>query len=190
MLAQIAQVIIDTAVGLIVLLLLARFHFQWMRVSFRNAFGGFIIAATNWIVMPLRRILPGLAGLDLASLVAAILVQGFGLFLIHAVIGRPYAGSLGETLAVLAALAFVDLLRLSLYLLVFALIVQAVISWINPYSPIAPVFNALTRPFLRPLRGVVPPIGNVDISPLVLIVLLQVLLIPLAYLREYVGLML
>ena len=65
----------------------------------------------------------------------------------------------------------------------FALIVQAVLSWVNPYSPVAPVFDALTRPFLRPIRRFVPPLGNVDLSPLVLIVALQVLLIPLAHLR-------
>jgi YggT family protein len=62
----------------------------------------------------------------------------------------------------------------------FAVIVQVVFSWINPYAPMAPVFDAITRPFLRPIRRIVPPIGNVDLTPLVLIVLLQVALIALA----------
>jgi YggT family protein len=186
MLAQIAQVIIDAAAGLIVILLLARFHFQWLRVSFRNPFGNFIIAATNWVVLPLRRLIPGLAGFDLASLAAALLVQALGLYLIYSVAGRVFSGAAGETVGVLAALAFVDLVRFSLYLLVFAVIVQVVLSWVNPYSPVAPVFNAMTRPFMRPLRRIVPPIGNVDLSPLVMLLLLQVLLIPLAYLRVYV----
>jgi len=60
---------------------------------------------------------------------------------------------------------------------------QAVLSWVNPYSPVGPMFDAVTRPFLRPLRRVVPPVANIDLSPLVLIVLLQVVLIPLAYVR-------
>ena len=186
MLAQIAQIIIDAAAGLIVILLLARFHFQWLRVSFRNPFGSFIIAATNWIVLPLRRIIPGLAGFDLASLAGALLVQAVGLYLIYAVAGRLFSGTAGETVGVLAGLALVDLLRFSVYLLVFAVIVQVVLSWVNPYSPVAPVFNAMTRAFMRPLRRIVPPIGNVDLSPLVLLLILQVLLVPLAYLRVYV----
>jgi len=97
-----------------------------------------------------------------------------------------FSGTAGETAGVLAGLALVDLLRFSVYLLVFAVIVQVVLSWVNPYSPVAPVFNAMTRPFMRPLRRIVPPIGNVDLSPLVLLLILQVLLVPLAYLRVYV----
>ncbi len=186
MLAQIAQIVIDAAAGLIVILLLARFHFQWLRVSFRNPFGTFIIAATNWAVLPLRRVIPGLVGLDLATLFAALLIQAIGLYLIYAVAGRVFSGTAGETVGVLAALALVDLLRFSVYLLIFAVIVQVVLSWVNPYSPVAPVFNAMTRPFMRPLRRIVPPIGNVDLSPLVLLLILQVLLVPLAYLRVYV----
>jgi len=67
---------------------------------------------------------------------------------------------------------------------VVVLIVQAVLSWFVPYSTAAPLLDALTRPFLRPIRRLVPPLANVDLSPLVLIVLLQVLLIPLATLRS------
>ena len=89
--------------------------------------------------------------------------------------------------AVLAGLALVDLLRFSLYILIFALIVQAVLSWTNPYSPMASMFDAMMRPFLRPIRRFVPPISNIDLSPLVLLVLLQVLLIPLAYGRVLVA---
>jgi YggT family protein len=62
-----------------------------------------------------------------------------------------------------------------------------VLSWVNPYSPVAPIVDAMTRPFLRPLRRFVPPLANVDLSPLVLLILLQVLLIPLAHLRALAG---
>jgi YggT family protein len=85
-------------------------------------------------------------------------------------------------LAILAVAA-VDLLRYSVYILMFALIVQAVLSWVNPYAPVAPVFESLTRPFLRPLRRLIPPVGRFDLTVLVLIVLLQVLLIPINHLR-------
>ncbi|MSQ53899.1 MAG: YggT family protein [Betaproteobacteria bacterium] len=185
MLSQIGQLLIDAVAGLFVLLLLARFHFQWLRVSFRNQVGAFVIALTNWIVMPARRIIPALAGLDLATLIAAWLLQALALFLTLALIGRE-PGSV-EGFAALGGVAAIDLARYSLYILIFALLVQAVLSWVNPYSPVGPMFDALTRPFLRPLRRIVPPVANVDLTPLVLIILLQVVLIPLAYAKALVA---
>jgi YggT family protein len=181
MLPQIGQLLIDAVAGLFVFLLLARFHFQWLRVSFRSQVGAFVIALTNWIVMPARRVIPSAGGLDLASLVAAWLLQSVALYLALVLIGRDPESPAG--FAALGGAAAIDLLRYSLYVLIFALLMQAVLSWVNPYSPVGPMFDAVTRPFLRPLRRVVPPVANIDLSPLVLIVLLQVVLIPLAYVR-------
>ena len=82
----------------------------------------------------------------------------------------------------LAGLAALDLFRYSLYLLVFAVIVQVIFSWVNPYAPMAPVLDAMTRPFLRPLRRLIPPVGGFDLTPLVLLVLVQIVLIVLAHL--------
>ncbi len=175
MLGQIGLYLVDTVFAFFVLLLLARFHFQWLRVPFRNPIGDFILATTNWIVRPLRRVIPGLAGLDLATLLAAWVLQGLALWAVAAIRGVE-PGAL--ELVVRAAL---DLVRYSLYILMFAVIVQVVFSWINPYAPMAPLFDAMTRPFLRPLRRFVPPIGNVDLTPLVLIVIVQILLIALAH---------
>jgi len=184
MLQQIASFLVDVVVGFFVYLLLARFLFQWLRVPFRNVLGEFIIAGTNWMVVPARRVIPSLAGLDLASLLLAWLLQSLELYVIYLIAGIQFASATGIGAGALAIVALVDLMRLCLYIFVFALIVQAVLSWVNPYSPVGPLFDALTRPFLRPIRRVVPPLGNVDLSPLVLIVLLQVLLIPLAELRS------
>lgn len=177
MVAQIAIFLVDTVVALAVLLLLARFHFQWLRVPFRNPVGEFVLATTNWGVMPARRFIPGLAGLDLATLLLAWLLQVAGLWVQAAIAGAA------PPIAAIAALAAVDLLRYSLYILVFAIIVQVVFSWVNPYAPLAPVFDALTRPFLRPLRRFVPLIGSVDLTPLILLIIVQVLLIPVGHLR-------
>jgi len=177
MLVQIAVFLVDTIATFFVFLLLARFHFQWLRAPFRNPAGEFVVATTNWAVKPARRVVPGMAGLDLASLLLAWLFQAASLWAQAAIVGGQPA-----PLAVLAVAA-VDLARYSIYFLVFALIVQAVLSWINPYTPVAPVFDALTRPFLRPFRRYIPPLGGVDLTPLVLLILLQVLLIPLAHVR-------
>ncbi len=187
MLQQIASFLVDVAASFLVFLLLARFLFQWLRVPFRNVLGEFIIAATGWLVVPARRIIPSLAGFDLATLLLAWLVQGLALFAIYSIGGRAFGSAPGIAAGILAGLALLDLLRYTVYILVFALLVQAVLSWVNPHSPVGPLFDAMTRPLLRPIRRFVPPLANVDLSPLVLIVLLQVLLIPLAYLRGMVG---
>jgi YggT family protein len=179
MLVQIGQFLVDVVGNFFVFILLARFHFQWLRVPFRNPIGEFMIAATNWIVLPARRIVPPLAGLDLATLIAAWLLQALVLTLLVAM-----AGGSGSTLVFVAS-AF-DLLRYSLYILIFAVIVQAVLSWVNPHSPVLYLFDAITRLFLRPIRRVVPLLGSVDLSPLLLLVLLQIALIALAHLRTAV----
>ena len=177
MFAQIGVFLVDTVVAFFVFMLLARFHFQWLRVPFRNPVGEFVLATTSWLVVPVRRVIPGLAGLDLATLLFAWLLQALGLWAQAAIVGAE-PGALA-----VAAIALVDMLRYSLYILVFAVIVQALLSWINPYTPMAPVFDALTRPFLRPLRRVVPLAGNVDLTPLILLVILYVLLIMVNHLR-------
>jgi YggT family protein len=187
MFVQIGQLLVDVAASFFVFLLLTRFHFQWLRVPFRNPIGEFMIAATNWIVRPARKLVPPLAGLDLATLIAAWLLQALALYLLGAIAGGGLGVEPGRMIAVLMVGAAFDLLRYSLYLLVFAVIVQAVLSWMNPDSPVQPLFDVMTRPFLRPLRRVIPLLGNVDLSPLVLLVLLQIALIALAHLRTAAG---
>ena len=181
MFGQIATFLIDTIVSFLVFLLLARFHFQWLRVPFRNPLGEFLLALTNWIVIPTRRVIPGLAGLDLATLILAWALQALGLWAQAGIAGADPSG------VAIAAIAAVDLVRYSVYILIFAVFVQVAISWINPDAPLGPVFDMVTRPFLRPLRHVVPLVGRVDLTPMVLLVILYVLLIPLTYLRVAVA---
>ena len=185
MFAEIAQLLVDVVASFFVYLLLARFHFQWLRVPFRNPIGAFVVALTDWIVRPARRVVPGAGGLDLATLLAAWLLQTFALWVLFS-LKSAHLGEAG-VVPLLGVLALFDLVRYSLYILMFAVLVQVVLSWVNPHSPVEPIFNAMTRPFLAPIRRFVPPIANVDLSPLVLLVLLQVLLIPLAHLRSVAG---
>jgi YggT family protein len=175
--AQIGVFVVDAVASFFVFMLLARFHFQWLRVPFRNPVGEFVLATTSWLVAPARRIVPGLVGLDLASLLLAWLVQALGLWAQAAMLGAE------PGLGTIAAIAVVDLVRYSLYILIFAVIVQAVLSWVNPYTPIGPAFDTITRPFLRPLRRYVPPVGNVDLTPLILLVVVYIILIVVNHLR-------
>jgi YggT family protein len=130
-----------------------------------------VLATTNAMVIPVRRFIPGLAGLDLTTLLLAWLLQMLSIWLQAMILGAD-----PEALA-LAAVAAVDLLRYSIYILVFALIVQFILSWVNPYAPLAPVFDTIVRPFLRPIRRFVPPIANIDLSPAILFIVLQVVLL-------------
>ena len=166
MAGQIGTYLVETVFGFFVLLLLARFHFQWLRVPFRNPVGEFVLATTSWMVMPVRRVIPGLAGFDLPTLLLAWVLQGLCVWAVLALRG------IDPTVVYIVLRSALDLVRYSLYILVFAILMQVIFSWINPYAPLAPVFNAMTAPFLRPLRRFIPPLGNVDLTPLVLLVLI------------------
>lgn len=154
-------------------LLLARFLMQLARVSFAGPLGEFVLILTNGIVRPLRRMIPGVLGLDWASLIPAWLLQTATVLLGFALSPRPFA----ETIPLGFALGAVAVLVLGVWVLIIALIAQALMSWINPYSPMAPTMNQMTRPLLRPIQRFLPPIGGrIDLSPLIAILLLQVVL--------------
>ncbi len=177
--------LIETAAGLFTLMFLLRFYLQWARAPQRNPISDFVNALTNFAVRPARRLIPGLWGLDLASLALAWLVQFLELFLILQLRGYEFGVAPGQAILAMLLLAAVMLMRLGLYVVIVVLIAQAVLSWVNPYSPIAPLLNALARPFLQPFQRLIPPVANVDLSPLFVIIACQLLLmLPLAYLES------
>ena len=175
---QAALFLLDTLAGFFSALFLLRFIMQWGRVSFVGPLGSFVLTLTSWAARPLRRVIPGLFGVDLASLVAAYLLQVALALAVFSLSTRGLAVPGGpEFVLLLLGFALRNLVRLAIYLLIVALIVQAVISWVNPRSPLAGPVNQLTRPILAPIRRVLPPISGIDLSPMVAIVLAQVLLI-------------
>lgn len=165
----------DAVAGFFSVVFLLRFYMQAFRVSFAGPVGHFVLALSNWAVKPLRRLVPGLFKLDLASLLAAFFMQLALVGLILALNGAVLTGGGGLVLLALWE-AVRAVLRLSVYILIAALILQAVLSWINPYSPLGEPANQLTRPFLAPIRRVLPPLSGIDLSPLVAILLAQVVL--------------
>lgn len=174
--------ILQTAADLLAGIFLLRFLMQWARVPFRNPIGQFVVAASDWAVMPARRIIPGLWGMDLASLLLAWLVQLVYFMLVLALSG--VAEGLAPALAgTLALVALIETARLFFYLIFGIVIITAIMSWVNPHAPMAPVLNALARPFLAPFQRFIPPLGGVDLSPIVLIIVLQLSLGLLAGLR-------
>jgi YggT family protein len=183
MLAALLLPILETVSGFFVVLLLIRFYMQWLRVSFRNPLSRFVVAVTDWLVRPARRVIPGLFGLDMPSLVGAFILQGGYLTLAYWLQGFSFGGHVGVAVLAIFALALVELIRFSAYLLIGVVIASALLSWVNPQAPLAPTLHSLSRPFLRPFQRLLPPIANVDLSPLILLLILQIVLTLLSRLR-------
>lgn len=185
MIDQAAKLLVDVAFGLIVYALIGRFLMQLLRAPFRNPIGQAVIALTDWLVKPLRKVFPGFGGIDWASVVGAFVFQLLWLLALYAIFGRGFSLS-GTGVVYLLAATLLELVKGALWLLVIVVIVQAVLSWVAPDGPLAGLLNAMTFPFLRPLRRVIPPIGGaLDLTPLILIVILQLILIlPVRWLEQ------
>jgi YggT family protein len=179
--------LVETAFGLFIVALLLRFYLQWARAPYRNPLAELVQAVTDFAVRPARRVVPGLWGLDLATLALAWLVQLLEMLLVAQIRGDSFGPELGRVFAGLALLAAVLVAKLALYIVMVVVIAQAVLSWVNPHSPAMPLLNALTRPFLRVFQRRIPPIANVDLSPLLVVVACQlILMLPFAYLEASV----
>lgn len=177
--------IAQVAFGLLTLTLLLRFYLQWVRAPYRNPLADFINALTDFMVRPARRFIPGLWGLDLPTLLLAWVLQVLELLVVLQVRGYRFGAEVGLAAIGIASLAAIAIVKMLIYIVMVATLLQALLSWINPGSPVAPLLDAMTRPLLRLFRRRIPPVGNVDLSPLLLIVVCQLLLIlPLAWLES------
>ena len=162
----ILQLIVDTVAGVLGGVLLLRFWMQVIRVRPPASIGQFTFTLSDWLVRPLRRIVPGMGGYDWASLIGAFLVV-----LAASSIVLLAGGSWASVLLI----ALYRLLNWIIYGFMGLLIIEVVFSWINPHAPLAPFVRALTDPLLRPLRRVIPPLGGLDITVLVALILLQII---------------
>ncbi len=183
--------VLETIVNLFVLAVLTRFYAQALRAPFRanagNPIVDFVLALTDFAVKPMRKIVPGMLGLDFASLLVAW-ISAAVLLLVKAAIVVPAAFTQAGLWPAVALLAMIVVFKLSIYLLIGTVIVQAILSWVSPYHPVRPFFDALARPFLKPFQRIIPLIGGVDLSPFVLLIVLQVvLMVPVAYLEKSAG---
>jgi len=173
---QALLLVLNTVFGLFTYAFLLRFMMQWQRAPIRNPLGQALTALTDWAVKPLRRVLPGFKGQDTSTLVLAWLAQYLWLLATSVVVNRMVPG--GAVALALALIALVELFKAALWILIVTVIVQAVLSWFAPDGPLAGLLNAMTFRFLAPIRRIVPPVGGtLDLSPLILIVALQIVLI-------------
>lgn len=173
---QITAFLLDVAAGLLGGACLLRLYMQYQRIPFGNPVGRFVFALTDWIVLPLRKVLPGSKRWDFASLVAAYLFELAQFGILALMIGRGWS--------VVPAVAAFGLLRLLISGMIGLVIVYAILSWVRADSPITDVIDRLTAPMLRPFRRIIPLVGGFDLSPLALLVLLQVVAIVVANLQN------
>lgn len=174
--------LLETVFFLLVGAALLRAWMNHLRINMSGQPGRFAMALTHWLVGPVRKILPrpmAQSRVDWGSLLAAVLLAiayaGLRLML-GAALAPSQVGVMAPVLAI-PGLAFYLLVRVLLQGLIFLLIVYAVLSWVQPGAPVMGTLDRLCSPLLRPIRKVVPQIGGVDLSVLVLIVLLQIGLI-------------
>ncbi len=161
--------LITTLFSLYILTVMLRFLLQWVRADFYNPVSQFLVKITNPPLRPLRRVIPGVAGIDLAAVVLMLFLQMLSLWLVSLIAG------IDPTVAGLLIGSVIQLIGLTFNIFIFAILIQAILSWVNPgaYNPVAHILHDLTAPVLRPVRRVLPPISGIDLSPLVAIIGLQ-----------------
>lgn len=175
--------LIQTLFGIYEILVLVRLLMQLVRADFYNPLSQFIVKATNPPIRPLRRIIPGYAGIDLASVLVLFVLILLETLLLSAVTKLPMPSPAG-----LIALSLVGSLRLLVYVYLISIFILAILSWINPgvYNPVANLLSQITNPIIRPIRKYVPPLSGLDLSPMVaIIVLYLILLLLIAPLQDW-----
>lgn len=168
--------LLQTLLTLLTVAFLLRFYFQLTKVSFQSQVAQLIVTLTNFAVKPIRRLVPSIGKFDLSTLLLALITQfilGIGTKWLE---GFPFLIMGSRVWLALFTIAMIGVISLSITIFMYAVLIQAVLSWINPHTPIAPILNNLTNPILRLFRKFIPLAGNFDLSPLAFIISAQLLL--------------
>ena len=174
--------LLQTVLGLLTLLFLLRFYFQLTKVSFQNQAAQMIVSLTNFAVKPMRRLMVtlrnlGIAKLDISTFLLAYITQLLLTVLTLWLKDFPLLIAGNSIWLTILSVALIGVISMSITIFLYAVLIQAILSWVNPHTPIAPILNNLTHPILYFLRRFIPPAGNVDLSPLIFIIAAQLLLV-------------
>jgi len=163
--------LIQAIIGIAIYAVLLRFWMQWVRADFRNQLGQFIITVTNPVVIPLRKILPSIGTIDTATIVLGLLISGIKVYA-FSVLG-PY--DFTASLILYAMMTLGVFIKYSIYLFIGCIFIQIIASWVNPqsYNPILAVAHSISNPIMAPARRLIPPIGGLDLSPILVLLFLQ-----------------
>ena len=172
--SQAAIFLVQLFFDIFILAFLLRYLLTKLRVNSYNPLSEVIMKVTNPVLKPLRRMIPGYYGVDWSSIVALLLIQSLEIIITQLIIR-------GDVIAInaLFILTMANLLKMILYIYMFTIIIQVIISWINPsaYNPIVTIMSQLTDPILRPVRRIASFGGGLDFSPLIVLVIIQLLMI-------------
>jgi YggT family protein len=177
--------LIQTALSIYLLAMLLRFLLQLVRADFYNPISQFLVKITNPLVIPLRRVLPGLGGIDMASLVLSVLLQlaGIAAMLLLNNVGLP-------NILLLLAWSLLGVFALLVNIYFFALLAMIILSWVAPGSnhPAIYLLYQITEPVMAPFRKALPPMGGIDFSPILVFILINVVQIALRHMATGIGL--
>jgi len=173
MLTTALQFLLTTILNLLTLVFLLRFFMQLLRAPFNNPLGLMVMTLTDFAVKPTRKLIPSLKKIDLSTLflalitqlilqISLLLLQNFPLFVAGNGVWFGFVG-----------LSLLGVLRTALDVFFYAILLQVILSWVNPHTPISGVLDALTKPILNPIRKIIPSASGIDFSPLVALILIQ-----------------
>ena len=184
-LSEIFGYLVQTLLSLYLLTMLLRFVLQLVRADFYNPICQFLVKVTNPLVIPLRRVLPGFGGLDMASLVLALLLQLAGIVALLLINGLGLPNIL-----LLLLWSVIGLIGLLVNIYFFALLAMIILSWVAPGSnhPAIYLLHQITEPVMAPFRKALPAMGGMDFSPILVFILINVLQIALRHMAAGVGL--
>ena len=183
--SEIFAYLVQTFLSLYMLAMLLRFLLQLVKADFYNPISQFLVKATNPLVIPLRKVIPGLGGIDLATLLLTLALQMASIVAIMLLNGLGFPNPL--LLLVWSCLGVLGLL-VNIYF--FALLAMIILSWIAPGSsnPAVYLLYQITEPVMAPVRKILPPMGGLDFSPIVVFILINVIQIGLRHMAVGVGL--
>jgi YggT family protein len=181
--------IINTLFDLYIMLVLLRFLFQMLRSNFYNPISQFVVRATTPPLKPLRRIIPGFAGQDMAAIVLSLLLLMVKYFLVRSLgagaldIANVLTPIASISIGGLVIVAIAEILATFINIFLFAIIIQVILSWVNPgsYNPITALLYSISSPVMKPIQRFIPAMGGLDLSPLfatLALMVIKMLLIP------------
>lgn len=167
--------LLNTVLNLLTMLFLLRFLMQLFRVPFNNPLAYMVISLTDFAVKSVRRLIPSWGKVDLSTLMLALLTQLLLQFSLVWLRGFPLSVADQSAWIALIGMGFLGVLRTGLDVFFYAILLQVILSWVNPHNPIENVLNSLTRPILEPIQRILPMASGIDFSPIVALILLQMI---------------
>ena len=176
---DVGTLLVSVFFGLLIFFVMLRFILQTVRADFHNPLSQMIVRLTSPLLRPFRRLIPGIGGIDMASIILMIMLQFLELALLNLVKGTALAKVFlsGTAILALLILAIIQLLTLATWIYIIAIVVMIIVSWIQPgsHNPVLHLIHQITYPLLRPIQRMIPDMGGLDFSPLVAIVLLTII---------------